>query len=415
MMGDQIEFSKIVFLFAMVTLLSSPVSSFVLPRVTRTDNAIIIDLSDDGYAAAAAPHLFKNNNAAFAYPGFLSQMKNSNGWSYFFGYPSLANVAGVLTNKQFDAEDEQPAVKQSGTVQVAPATAPAPAPTPAAAPVPAPAAPAQAPVPSPPIQCGRGPAAFPKSFPLISERVAPTSAPVIAAKKGVWPFIVTLKDKANVLFCAGSLISDTKVLTAAQCLEDLSLYDISGVTVSIGVTSGLPLSAEMTRRIGKIVLHSGYNAANFANDIAIITLDSPVIFSRSVAPICLPPTSADPDQYADRDALILGWGTPVITAPNSALLQAKVGIVSNSECRADADIGKYVSDGTVCVSSTEAFSCDGDVGGPVVINTAPVTATATPAVWTIAGINSYTKAGCRATGLKTRVSAYIAWINLYMN
>ena len=43
MMGDQIEFSKIVFLFAMVTLLGSPVSGFVLPRVTRTDNAIIID------------------------------------------------------------------------------------------------------------------------------------------------------------------------------------------------------------------------------------------------------------------------------------------------------------------------------------------------------------------------------------
>jgi hypothetical protein len=36
----------------------------------------------------------------------------------------------------------------------------------------------------------------------------------------------------------------------------------------------------------------------------------------------------------------------------------------------------------------------GDVGGPVVINTAPVTATATPAVWTIAGINSYTKSKC---------------------
>ncbi len=128
-------------------------------------------MSDDGYAAAAAPHLFKKNYAEFAYPGFLSQMKNSNGWSYFFGYPSLANVAGVPTNKQFDADDEQPAVKQSGTVQVAPA-------------------PAAAPVPAPPIQCGRGPAAFPKSFPLISERVAPTSAPVIAAKKGVWPFIV---------------------------------------------------------------------------------------------------------------------------------------------------------------------------------------------------------------------------------
>ena len=56
-----------------------------------------------------------------------------------------------------------------------------------AAPVPVPH---QAPVPAPPIQCGRGPAAFPKSFPLISERILPTSAAVTEAKKGVWPFIV---------------------------------------------------------------------------------------------------------------------------------------------------------------------------------------------------------------------------------
>ena len=136
-------------------------------------------MSDNGYAAAA-PNSFKKNYAALAYPGFLSQTKNSNGWSYFFGYPSLGNVAGVPTNKQLDAEDEQPEVKQSGVVQVAPA------PVPAAAP----AAPAQAPVPSPPIQCGRGPAAFPKSFPLISARVDPPGPAVTEAKKGVWPFIV---------------------------------------------------------------------------------------------------------------------------------------------------------------------------------------------------------------------------------
>ena len=138
-------------------------------------------MSDNGYAAAA-PNSFKKNYAEFAYPGFLSQTKNSDGWSYFFGYPSLANVAGVPTNKQLDAEDEQLAVKQSGTVQVAPA----PVPVPAAAP----AAPAQAPVPSPTIQCGRGPAAFPKSFPLISARVDPPGPAVTEAKKGVWPFIV---------------------------------------------------------------------------------------------------------------------------------------------------------------------------------------------------------------------------------
>jgi hypothetical protein len=35
----------------------------------------------------------------------------------------------------------------------------------------------------------------------------------------------------------------------------------------------------------------------------------PVIFSKTVVPVCLPPASTDPDQYADQHAVTLGWGT----------------------------------------------------------------------------------------------------------
>jgi hypothetical protein len=38
-------------------------------------------------------------------------------------------------------------------------------------------------------------------------------------------------------------------------------------------------------------------------------------------------------------------------------MQGKVGIVANSECRVEPDFGKYVSDSTICVASTTAFSC----------------------------------------------------------
>jgi hypothetical protein len=45
--------------------------------------------------------------------------------------------------------------------------------------------------------------------------------------------------------------------------------------------------------------------------IAINIMDSPdVVLSRTVAPACLPPASADPDQYVDQDAILLGWGEP---------------------------------------------------------------------------------------------------------
>ncbi len=37
-------------------------------------------------------------------------------------------------------------------------------------------------------------------------------------------------------------------------------------------------------------------------------MDAPVVLSKTVAPVCLPPASTDPDQYVDQDAIILGWG-----------------------------------------------------------------------------------------------------------
>jgi hypothetical protein len=44
-MGQQKYLSKIIFFFVVVTLLSccNPVASFFLPKVTRTDDAVIID------------------------------------------------------------------------------------------------------------------------------------------------------------------------------------------------------------------------------------------------------------------------------------------------------------------------------------------------------------------------------------
>jgi hypothetical protein len=42
MLGNQKGFSTAVVLFAVVTLLS-PASSFFLPRVSRTDDAVVID------------------------------------------------------------------------------------------------------------------------------------------------------------------------------------------------------------------------------------------------------------------------------------------------------------------------------------------------------------------------------------
>ncbi|XP_046648313.1 chymotrypsin-like elastase family member 2A isoform X1 [Daphnia pulicaria] len=416
MMGDRKDFPTVfIFTFAVVLSCCQASSSF-LPHVTRTSDAVIIDFEGSGYAA---PIQSKNvyANPAFAPQPFFNpyammyqhpQQMMYNGWSFFYGHPGRSNPAGVPSTRQYEEEEVKGKQTVGQQIQISGATTTTAKPTTTTTKAPAPA-------PAPAIQCGRGPNKFPyhdhdHDRTAISERISLSDGGepevVVQAKKNAWPFVVTLKNSKGVLFCAATLISDTRVLLAAQCMEQLSLIDMSGVTVLFGVTG--PTNIQMTRRISKLYLHSKYNAANYANDIAIIILDSPVVLSRSVAPACLPPASSDPDQYADKKAIILGWGTADINTPSENLLQAKVDLVANSECRSDSDFGRFVSDTSLCVSSTDVFTCAGDIGGPVVNLPAPGT-------WTVIGINSYTKSDCTATGLKTRVSAYRDWIDQYMN
>ncbi len=42
------------------------------------------------------------------------------------------------------------------------------------------------------------------------------------------------------------------------------------------------------RKIGTIIRHVGFNRANFHNDIALLRLERPMKFRRSIAPACLP-------------------------------------------------------------------------------------------------------------------------------
>ncbi|EFX78169.1 hypothetical protein DAPPUDRAFT_305245 [Daphnia pulex] len=266
--------------------------------------------------------------------------------------------------------------------------------------------------PPPAIQCGRGPTKFPVHHPygppMTERNPAETSA-----KKNSWPFMVFVSVISPLIGilgvpCSGVLISDTKVLLAAQCLERMPNLYTSVLIVSTGVHSIYPSDAQMTRRVSRAVLNGRYNAGNYANDIAIVTLDVPVIFSKTVGPVCLPPASTDPDQYTDQHAVTLGWGTTELGNPSSATLQqATVHMLSNSLCREEDYFGKYISELNICVKSEAQQPCVSDVGSPLVVQSSPGT-------WTVIGIHSYGQ-GCGVSGLKTRVSAFRTWIDQYIN
>jgi hypothetical protein len=38
-------------------------------------------------------------------------------------------------------------------------------------------------------------------------------------------------------------------------------------------------------------------------------MDAPVPYSNAISPVCLAPSSTNLDQYAEKEAAVMGWGT----------------------------------------------------------------------------------------------------------
>lgn len=68
----------------------------------------------------------------------------------------------------------------------------------------------------------------------------------------------------------------------------------------------LPSPYEQLRVISRIIVHPGYLDFGFINDISLLQMTQPVIFSDYVRPVCLPP----PGQVLENGHLctVIGWG-----------------------------------------------------------------------------------------------------------
>ncbi|XP_041983510.1 collagenase-like [Aricia agestis] len=216
--------------------------------------------------------------------------------------------------------------------------------------------------------------------------------------------LVTLTT-GQVSMCGSSLLSNTKLVTAAHCWRTNSFQ---GRSVEV-VLGSLNLFSGGTRvTTTNVELHASYNANNLNSDVAIITIPW-VAYSNTINKIDLPSGLLLYMTFEGNWAQAAGFGRTsdaAAGANNQELREANLVVIANWECQAIYGM-QVVIGSTLCTSGfAGAGTCSGDSGGPLALTFSGVRY--------LIGVTSFVAAqGCQ-TGLPAgyaRVSSFATWIN----
>ncbi|XP_072754586.1 chymotrypsin-1-like [Anoplolepis gracilipes] len=181
------------------------------------------------------------------------------------------------------------------------------------------------------------------------------------AAPGEFPWQVSLNYHGGHI-CGGSIIAPTKILTAAHCLRNVTPSNLRILTGTIDSTRG------QFHAVQSIRVHPNYmHGASYAwqNDVAVITLQSPIQYNQYQSPIAL----ADSQTAANTLCILSGWGKTSANGPLAPrLLKMYQYVILLSQCQ-QKHYSMPLTNSHVCALNQRGIgACQGDSGGPLIAN-----------------------------------------------
>jgi secreted trypsin-like serine protease len=220
-----------------------------------------------------------------------------------------------------------------------------------------------------------------------------------------WPWIVRIEFGNR--RCGGTLISESKVLTAAHCCSGFE-NDLKNVRIYLNEEDALLFEEnEIIRNPVMLKIHENYRTNAFHDDLCVLHFQPPK--SSSNQPVCLPDSSTLAPSISSK-CFIAGWGKTSFSPheeANHKLNEVDVKIWNNAKCRNALSSENLDLTKMLCAGWKEGVkdSCQGDSGGPLVC--------VQDQRAILFGVTSW-GVGCGmpdSPGVYVRIMHYLPWLN----
>ncbi|XP_026834905.1 trypsin beta [Drosophila erecta] len=159
--------------------------------------------------------------------------------------------------------------------------------------------------------------------------------------------------------CGGVIYSDRAILTAAHCLRDVNITDLSVRAGSSHWSKG-----GQVLRVLNAIPHPKYLYSDYPYDIAVLILEAPLKLGGAVRKISL----AEKTPEDGTITLVSGWGDTLENSsfPWPILHGVHETILNRMECQKIYSSLTKLTNDMICTHGPGRSACRGDSGGPLV-------------------------------------------------